>query len=127
MPQPERSLPELTDRLTTPDAIHFPSDWKLSRSWQRAQRENAIVGPIDELRFRIVLGSGDPHEVLFAIVEGELRAECGCRGWMNRGWCAHIAYLWLRWTRYNLCVRDADTDRTHRHPPAWLRVSDAEA
>lgn len=29
----------------------------------------------------------------------KLRAECGCRGWVHREWCAHVASLWWRWVR----------------------------
>lgn len=118
---------ELENRLTEPDRLWFPAGWKTSKSWKRAQSENALIGPVDPIRWKVQLGSGDLHEVLFCIIGGEIRAECGCRGYRHHGFCAHIARLWIRWTRYDLCVKDADTERTHRHPPAWIRVRDEEA
>lgn len=116
----------LENRLTEPDELRFPAGWTTSRSWVRAQTEKAIMGPIDATRWKVQLGDGDLHEVLFAILGGRIRAECSCKGYTHHGFCAHVARLWLRWTRNDLFVEDIDTGRSHPQPPAWIRVSDAE-
>jgi len=120
-----QSNSDIGARLTEPDELRFPAGYTTSKPWKRAQSEKAIAGPIDATRWKVQLGDGDLHEVLFTILGGKIRAECSCRGYTHHGFCAHVARLWIRWTRCNLCVRDVDTDQTHRHPPAWITVNDA--
>jgi len=67
------------------------------------------------------------YRALFAIYEGELRSEYPCDGYTFRGWCAHVALLWWRWSRDQLGVVDLDTGETYLSPPWWLNVDDAEA
>lgn len=116
-----------------PPRLTFPEGWKLSGSWHRAQASPAHCGPVNAAEFDLLLGYpdrdgfGGRHRVLFAIYEGDLRAECDCDAYTFDGWCAHVAYLWWRWVRGNLGVVDLDTDRTHMAPPWWLSVQDADA
>jgi len=117
---------DLERRLGTPAEITFPEGYTTSESWKRAQSEQGFLGPIDAGRWKVKLEQGQLHEVLFTILDGRLRAECSCKGYQYGGFCAHIARLWLKWTRCNLAVHDHDTGRTHLHPPAWIRVDDRE-
>jgi hypothetical protein len=119
----------LDGRLDDPSVFAPPADWTLSGSWERAQTEDDLGGPAATPGYRRVLltDSTTAHRVLFAIADGELRAECDCRGWVHREWCAHVASLWWRWSRGRIDVRDLDTGRVHGHPPAWLRVRGEDA
>ncbi|TKX86949.1 hypothetical protein EXE43_05545 [Halorubrum sp. SS5] len=122
----------IANRLGEPDRLQFPSGWTTSTSWRRAQTAPAAVGPVNPAEFDVLLGGGDGenaltrHRVLFAVYEGDLVAECDCDGHRFRGWCAHVALLWRRWTLDDLGVTDLDTGRTHLSPPWWLSVDDAE-
>lgn len=108
--------------LGDPPEIEFPSGWTLSQSWTRAQTEDAVIAPINPIEYRIRLGEGDFHRTEFFIFEGKLRSSCNCAARGN--WCAHIARLYLRWTRHDLVVTDLDTERSHRSPPVWIRFVD---
>ncbi|MFB6127185.1 MAG: SWIM zinc finger family protein [Halolamina sp.] len=118
----DRSMPDLGSRLDDPAVFAPPEGWATTRSWLRAQRERDLGGPLNPAEFVVLLEEGtSEHRVLFAIYEGELRAECDCGGWQYHGeWCAHVAALWWAWTRGQLVVVDIDTDRSYTHPPAWL-------
>ena len=123
----------IANRLSEPDRLQFPSGWKLSTSWQRAQAAPSAVGPVNPAEFDVLLGGGNDetalsrHRVLFAVYEGDLVAECDCNGHRFRDWCAHVALLWWRWSRENLSVTDLDTGETYLSPPWWFSVDDAEA
>lgn len=115
--------------LGDPPELRFPQDWTLSGAWQRAQTASSHVGPSNEAYFDVLLSRengdwGDKHRVLFALKDGRLRAECDCKAWTHRGWCAHVAHLWWRWVREDLAVTDLDADRTHLSPPWWLSIDD---
>jgi hypothetical protein len=128
----EQATAKLERQLGEPSRLSFPEDWTLSSSWQRAQAAPAVVGPVNAAEFDVLLGYvdrddwGDRHRVLFAIYDGEIRAECDCEAHRWRDWCAHIAHLWWRWSRDDLGVVDLDTDKTHLSPPWWLTVDDRE-
>jgi len=115
-----------------PPKLTFPDGWTLSDAWQRAQRADPHLGPVDAAHFDVLLSrpdSGDwgsRHRVLFAIQNGALRAECDCKSFTHRDWCAHVAVLWWRWVREQLGVRDLDADDTHLSPPWWLAIHDQE-
>lgn len=98
----------------------------MSTSWQRAQTADAVAGPVNAAEWDLLLGDGSPHRVLFAVYDGELRAECDCRAFEFRDFCAHVARLWWRWVRSELGVTDLDTGATYLTPPWWLSVDDAE-
>lgn len=108
----------------------LPEGWTLSGAWQRAQAAEAHVGPSDDgAHYDVLLARengdwGDKHRVLFAIQNGALHAECDCKAFQYRGWCAHVAHLWWGWTREQLGVRDLDADQVHLSPPWWLDISD---
>jgi hypothetical protein len=120
---------DLDRRLGGPPVFDPPEKWTLSSSWQRAQAAPAECGPVSPAEFVVLMGYpdrdglGDDHRVTFAIFEGELCAECDCHGFRHREWCAHVAYLWWRWSALgDLAVTDLDTGKTHLLPPAWLAI-----
>lgn len=99
----------------------------MSTSWQRAQQTTDLGGPTTPAERHVMLDdSAEAHRVLFAIKGGTIVAECDCRGWQHRHWCAHVASCWWRWVRSEIAVVDLDTERTYLHPPAWLTVEDRE-
>lgn len=115
----------LASRLDPPRGLHFPEDWTMSESWQRAQTERDRGGRLGNDAERMVwLENGDPHRVVFALSGDTLRAECSCDGYRYHGFCAHLASCWWRWVRGRLVVSHLDTGREYRHPPSWLWVSD---
>jgi hypothetical protein len=123
---------QIANRLGEPDQLQFPSGWTLSSSWRRAQAAPSTVGSVNPAEFDVLLGYVDDdslarHRVLFTLYEGDLVAECGCDGYRFRGWCAHVALLWWKWSRDDLGVTDLDTGRTHTSPPWWFSVDDVEA
>ncbi len=115
-----------------PPKLTFPDGWTLSGAWRRAQTADAHLGPVDAAHFDVLLSrpeavSGDwgsKHRVLFAIQNGALRADCDCKSYLHRGWCAHVATLWWRWTREQIGVTDLDADHVHLSPPWWLSIED---
>lgn len=123
---------QLDQRLGGPDRLIFPEGWTTSTSWHRAQACEAHVGPASPVEFDVLLGRldgdglGDRHRVIFAIYDGEVVADCDCDGHRFRGWCAHVALLWWRWSRERLGVVDVDTGRTHLSPPWWVDVGGGE-
>ena len=118
----DRSMPDLGARLDEPTVFEPPANWAHSTSWVRAQQERDLGGPLNPAERVVLLADGaSEHRVLFAIWDGELRAECDCDAWKFRGeWCAHVAACWWQWTRDKIDVVDLDTNRTHTHPPAWF-------
>lgn len=125
----EQARDDLDARLGGPPAFDPPADWLMSSSWARAQAAPAECGPVTPAEFHVLLGYvdqdglGDDHRVLFAIYGGELRAECDCKAFQFRDWCAHVAHLWWRWAALgDLGVTDLDTGRTYLSPPWWLRI-----
>ena len=119
----------LADRLDEPAVFTPPEGWSLTTSWTRAQTEADRGGPLDAA-YRVVLldGSETQRRVLWAIYQGELRAECSCPAWQYHDhWCAHVASLWWRWSQGRIDVVDLDTGQRHSHPPAWLRRRGGEA
>lgn len=116
------------DRLGRPAVFSPPDGWASSESWLRAQRERDLGGPLQRAALRLVrLEDGDDHHrVLFAVHDGDLRAECDCDGWRHRDWCAHVASLWWRWCRGRIVVPDLDTGDPYQLPPAWLNVRGGE-
>lgn len=67
---------------------------------------------------------GDPHRVLFAILDGDLAAECDCEAWQYRDWCSHVARLWYDWSRQRIAVTDLETGERLRDPSPSLTVTD---
>lgn len=113
--------------LTDPPIFERPDRWTFTKAWQRAQTESIVVGSTrDPARYRVLLGDGSPHEVLFTIYGGELRTECDCGAFRHHydgAWCPHVAALWWRWAvKQLLVVVDVDTNQSHVSPPPWLRV-----
>jgi len=110
------------DRLGDPDRLRFPEDWTLSESWQRAQQESDSGGPINDAERMVMLDESDqPHRVTFALDGQHLVAECDCASGQYRGWCAHLASLWWRWSRGKITVQHLTTGREYPEPPAWFR------
>jgi len=127
----EEHRKQIANRLGEPDQLRFPSGWAMSSSWRRAQAAPSQVGAANPAEFDVLLGYVDDdglakHRVLFALYEGDLVAECECDGYRFRGWCAHVALLWWKWSREDLAVTDLDVGRTHLSPPWWLSIDDAE-
>ena len=124
---------QIANRLGEPDRLRFPSGWTTSTSWRRAQAAPSEVGAVNPAEFDVLLGREDDesalskHRVLFAVYEGDLVAECDCDGHHFRGWCAHVALLWWKWSREQLGVTDLDTGETYLSPPWWFAVDDVEA
>ena len=115
----------LDERLTDPQELHFPDDWTLSESWQRAQTERDRGGTINEAERMVWLTESDrPKRVLFALEDDQLKAECSCKSWQYRGWCAHVAHCWWSWCNRGLVVHHLDTGRDYELPPAWLQFGD---
>jgi len=126
----EEARARLQNELGDPPILRFPDGWETSGSWQRAQEHDADVSPDGPAVFSVILRRdsgemGSRHRVLFAIHEGELRAECDCEGFEHRQWCAHVALLWWRWSRRRLGVTDVSTGDTHLSPPVWVSVREA--
>ncbi|NLV09344.1 SWIM zinc finger family protein [Halomicrobium mukohataei] len=110
------------DRLDDPDTLRFPDEWKLSGSWQRAQREADRGGPINDAERMVWLDESDePHRVTFALDGQRLLADCDCRGYRFNRWCAHVASCWWRWSRGEIAVQHLQTGREYPEPPAWFR------
>lgn len=124
----EQAAERIDRKLGDPPRLTFPEDWTLSTSWQRAQAAPAECGPVNAAEFDVLMGYcdsdelGDKHRVLFAIYNGQIRADCDCEAHRWNDWCAHVAYLWWRWVRSDLGVTDLDTGKTHLSPPWWLSV-----
>jgi len=121
---------QLHQAIPGPEPLAFPDGWSSSGSWHRAQVADGDSSPSGPAEFSVLLerGSGelgDRHRVVFAILEGDVVAECDCSGWEYRRWCAHVARLWWEWCRGEIGVVDLDTGRTWLHPPEWVRVEDA--
>ena len=129
----EEHREKIANRLGDPERLRFPSGWTTSTSWKRAQAAPSNVGSANPAEFDVLLGYTDDrddithHRVLFALYDGDLVAECECDGWSFRGWCAHVALLWWRWSRDQLGVTNLDTGRTYLSPPWWFDFSGAEA
>ncbi|WP_435364528.1 hypothetical protein [Haloarchaeobius sp. DYHT-AS-18] len=129
-PEPRDSKTRLDRRLDEPARFQRPEDWTFSGAWHRAQAANHVVGPTDDPAvWKVMLGEidapsdlHDPHEVLFAIYHGQLRAECNCHAWKYNQWCAHVALLWWQWSRERLVVLDVDASRHYEQPPWWLSL-----
>ncbi|WP_436909963.1 SWIM zinc finger family protein [Halosimplex marinum] len=112
---------DFPDRIDPGTGLTFPPKWTLSTSWQRAQRETGRGGAVNAAERMVWLSEGDePHRVTWALTGRTLVADCDCRGYQYREWCAHVARLWWRWCRGRLVVEHVDTGREYRHPPAWL-------
>jgi len=128
----EEHREQIANRLGDPDRLQFPSGWTTSTSWRRAQAAPSNVSPANPAEFDVLMGRCDAdaalsrHRVLYALYEGNLVVECDCDGYRFRGWCAHVALLWWKWSRADLAVTDLDTGRTHLSPPWWLSIDDAE-
>jgi len=123
---------DIANRLGEPERLTFPEDWELSSSWRRAQIAPSQVGAANPAEFDVLMGYVDEdglakHRVLFTLYRGQLRAECPCEGYSYRGWCAHVALLWWKWSREQLGVTDLDTGRNHLSPPWWFDIEGAEA
>ncbi|WP_115863384.1 hypothetical protein [Halorussus litoreus] len=128
----DRARNSALNRIGEPPKLRFPDDWTLSTSWKRAQAAPAECGPANPSEYDVLMGYTNSddlahHRVLFALLDGSLRAECPCKGYTHRGFCAHVAYLWWRWVRSDLAVTDLDTGETHLSPPWWLSIPDREA
>lgn len=128
----ERAARRLRKAIPGPEPIRFPDGWQTGASWHRAQAAPADVSPDGPAQFSVLLGYpgrdefGDRRRVTFAILDGQLVAECDCDGWHYRGWCAHVAHLWWRWSQRDLSVVDLNTGRTWTSVPSWLRVDDRD-
>jgi hypothetical protein len=128
----ERVARKLRKSIPGPEPIRFPDGWTTSGSWHRAQAADATVGPNGPAEYSVILGypntneTGDRHRVVFAILDGQLVTRCGCDGYEYRGWCAHVAHLWWKWSRHTLDVVDLNTGRTWTSVPPELRVDDRD-
>lgn len=122
----------LDRRLGDPPAFDPPEEidgthWTLSTSWQRAQREDATVNPLNDAEWMVSMAeSADHHRVVFVLDGATLRAECSCPGWQYRGFCPHVAKLWWRWVRGRLGVTHRQTGREYQSPPKWLRLGERD-
>ena len=123
----------LSNRIPSPPTFDRPERWTFTKAWKRAQQEAAWISlTADPSQWTVILGDGAPHTVTFALLDGELIAECDCGAYQhhyNGTWGPHIAVLWLWWTnpgrgdrRFSLPVTDLDTGRRYHSPPAWLRI-----
>ncbi|WP_244257160.1 SWIM zinc finger family protein [Halomicrobium sp. IBSBa] len=101
--------------------FELPDDFTMSSSWKRAQETTDDGGPINGAERMVSLSDSDSyHRVVWALSGGSLRAECPCKGFHHRDWCAHLASLWWRWVRGQIEVTHIDTGRHYRTPPSWL-------
>jgi len=114
----------LNARVGGPPELRFPDKWTLSTSWQRAQSPAAVKNPINPAEWMIQIDGGDRHRVTFALLGGDLIADCDCDGFRFEEWCAHVAHMWWSWVRSDAVVTDLDADRSHELPPVWLEVSE---
>jgi hypothetical protein len=113
------------DRLGEPSTLEFPEGWTLSESWERAQTERDEGGPINDAERMVYLEeSSKPHRVVFVLDAARLRAECSCKGWQHRQWCAHVASLWWRWCLGEIVVTHRQSGREYQTPPQWLRFGE---
>lgn len=100
----EKVHADVQNRVGKPPKFRFPEGCTNSTSWKRAQAAPAECGPANAAEFDLLMGYTDSndlvhHRVLFALLDGSLRAECPCDGYAYRGFCAHVAYVWWRWVR----------------------------
>jgi hypothetical protein len=113
-----------------PLEFELPEDWTFSTSWERAQVDEGAVSPIGPDTWKVLLGDGGLHRVTFAIYDDELRADCDCDGFRHRGFCAHVAHLWWRWSTRSpapIEVANLDTGEYLGSPPWWLSLTDADS
>jgi hypothetical protein len=91
------------------------------QSWERAQTETDHGGPLNDAERMVHLDeSGQPRRVVFVLDEADIRAQCGCKSWKYRQWCAHVAACWWNWVRGRISVTHRQTGREYQHPPSWL-------
>lgn len=121
---------QLDRRIGGSPRLVLPEKFTFTNSWKRAQAAREVeIGPAeDAAHFDVCLGYADSHElgdrhrVLFCVENGALRAECSCKAWTFRDWCAHVAVLWWRWSRGRSGVTNLDTGEVLLERPWWLFV-----
>lgn len=109
--------------------LSFPEGWKTSTSWSRAQTETDEGSQINHVERIVFLEESDmPHRLVFVLSResNEVLADCSCSGHHFRGFCAHVASVWWQWVNGRIAINELETDRKHRHPPAWATVDDEE-
>ncbi|MHB9287375.1 SWIM zinc finger family protein [Halobacteriales archaeon Cl-PHB] len=133
VPRPSDGLADRLDRrLTARPVLTFPEGWTLSGSWQRAQTARSRVSSYNAAEWNVVLGhpgSNQPggfHRVLFAVESGDVLADCNCRSYEYRDWCAHVAHLWWLWATGYLVVTDLNDGTQYGTPPEWVTVREGQ-
>ena len=89
--------------------------------------ETAGGGAGMSVKIAEISGKHDVIDIKHAIYDGDLVAECDCRGYKFDDWCAHVAACWWQWAALgDLAVTDLATGRTYLSPPWWLDVRGGE-
>jgi hypothetical protein len=119
---PEGPLPQRIGGLPRFDPRESVDDFTMTKSWRRAQQAVDTGGRINKAERMVSLSDTDGfHRVVWTLSGASLRAECECKGYKYRDWCAHLASLWWRWVRGRIEVTHLETGKSYQTPPSWLR------
>ena len=99
--------------------VELPDDFAESTSWQRAKNEQTQIEPINRAEWMVRVGDGDRHRTVFGTRSGTPIGECGCKGYTNHGWCAHVAAVFLAYVREEIVVADLDADLDEELAMLW--------
>ena len=70
------------------------------------------------------IGEGDPHRVVFALVDGHTIGECDHRGYRYYEWCAHLSTLTLAYVRDDVWPADLATSVEEELGVLWSARAD---
>lgn len=73
--------------------LDFTSAMSESRSWQRADDEEALIEKIDKHNYLVTLPGGDTHYCTYATERGGYVGTCDCKGYKYGDICAHLCTL----------------------------------
>lgn len=89
----------LGSRVGGVPTLDLPEEFGSSSSWQRAEQGEVTRNRLNRAEWMVRVGDGGLHRVVFALDDGHMQAECDCRGYEHREWCAHVAAMVLAYVR----------------------------
>ncbi|AUV82061.1 hypothetical protein C2R22_10715 [Salinigranum rubrum] len=101
--------------------VELPDGFASSTSWERAEREDADVSPVNRVEWMVRVGNGALHRVVFALDGGKPVGECDCLGYKNRGWCTHVAAMYQRYVRQEIEVADVSEPVEAENARLWVK------